>query len=300
MLLSQILDYIKQKGIPYSVERFTDTDITGISVPAESTPTSLLFFIRGIPNDFNFSYGACLIKKSAISDKASLTNVIQVEDPRLVTILVANLFKPYFSQKKALISARAVIHPEAKIGKNVIVMDNAVLGKCTVGDYTVIHPNVVVYDGVEIGALCEIDANTTLGAEGMGQNRYDDGRILKFPHFSRLIIKDNVLIGPNVTISKGILTPTIIESGCMINALVHIAHNVHIGGRTALSMGAIVGGSAKIGKGCWLAPNSTVRNQVTIADNITVGMGAVVTKSFHQHGMTLVGIPARILENEEA
>ena len=300
MLLSQILNYIKQKGIPYSVKKFTDTDITGISVPSESDSGSLLFFIRDLPHDFNFSYGACLIKSSEVSDKASLTNVIQVEDPRLVAILIANLFKPYFSQKKTSVSARAVIHPEAKIGKNVIIMDNAVLGKCTVGDYTVIHPNVVIYDGVEIGALCEIDANTTLGAEGMGQNRYDEGRILKFPHFSRLIIKDNVLIGPNVTISKGVLMPTIIESGCMINALVHIAHNVHIGERTALSMGAIVGGSAKIGKGCWLAPNSTVRNQVTIADNITVGMGAVVTKSFHQPGVTLVGIPAHIVRDEEA
>ena len=300
MLLSQILDYIKQKGIPYSIKTFTDTDITGISVPAESDSESLLFFIRDLPDDFNFSYGACLIKSSETSDKASLTNVIQVEDPRLVTILVANLFKPYFSQKKASISTRAAIHPEAKIGNNVIVMDNAVLGKCTVGDYTVIHPNVVIYDRVEIGALCEIDANTTLGAEGMGQNRYDEGRILRFPHFSRLIIKDNVLIGPNVTIVKGVLTPTIIESGCMINGLSYIAHNVHIGERTAISIGVMISGSAKIGKGCWLAPNSTVRNQVTIADNITVGMGAVVTKSFHRPVVTLVGIPARILGNEEA
>jgi len=297
MLLSQILDYIKQKGIPYSVKNFTDTDITGISVPAESNPDSLLFFIRDLPDDFNFDYGACLIKNSEASDKASLTNVIQVEDPRLVAILIANLFKPYFSQKETSISARAVIHPEARIGKNVIIMDNAVLGKCAVGHHTIIHPNVVIYDGVEIGALCEIDANTTLGAEGMGQNIYDGDRVLKFPHFSKLIIKDNVLIGPNVTISKGVLTPTIIESGCMINALVHIAHNVHIGERTALSMGTIVGGSAEIGKGCWLAPNSTIRNQVAVADNITVGMGAVVTKSFHQPGVTLVGIPARILGN---
>lgn len=300
MLLSQILDYIKQKGTPYSVENFTDTDITNISVPAESAPDSLLFFIRWLPDDFNFNYGACLIKDSETSNKASLTNVIQVEDPRLVAILIANLFKPYFSQKKTSISVSAVIHPEAKIGKNVIIMDNAVLEQCTVGDYTVIHPNVVIYNGVEIGAFCEIDANTTLGAEGMGQNRYDGDKILKFPHFSKLIIKDNVLIGPNVTISKGILTPTIIESGCMINALVHIAHNAHIGERTALSFGTMVGGSAKIGKYCWLAPNSTIRNQIIIADNITVGMGAVVTKSFLESGVTLVGIPARIIGNKKA
>ena len=298
MLLSQILDYFKQKGIPYSVKNFTDTDITHLSVPAESDSDSLLFFIRDLPDEFNFCYGVCLIKYSEVSDKAILTNVIQVEDPRLAAILIANLFKPYFSQKKTSISTRAVIHAEANIGKNVIIMDNVNLGKCTVGDYTIIHPNVVIYDNVEIGAFCEIDANTTLGAEGMGERMFDEGRILKFPHFSRLVIKDNVLIGPNVTISRGVLTPTIIESCCKINALVHIAHNVHIGERTALSMGAIVSGSARIGRDCWLAPNSTIRNKVAIADNITVGMGAVVAKSFHEPGVTLVGIPARILKDD--
>jgi len=299
MLLSEILEYIKQKGISYSINKFVDTEITRISVPSESDSNSILFFSRNLPDDFNFSYGACLIRNTEVSDKVNLANVIQVEDPRFVIILVANLFKPYFSQRESSISTKAVIHPEGRIGKNVIVMDNAILGKCTVGDYTIIYPNVVIYDGVEIGPFCEINANTTLGAEGMGAQRYDGDKILKFPHFSKLIIKENVLIGPNVTISKGILVPTVIESGCMINALVHVAHNVHIGERVAISVGVMVCGSAKIGKGCWLAPNSTIRNQVTIADNTTVGMGAIVTKSFHERGVTLVGIPAHIVRNEE-
>lgn len=295
MLLSEILDYIKQKGISYSANKLVDTEITRISVPSESDSSAILFFSRGLPHDFNFSYGACLIRNIEISDKVNLVNVIQVEDPRFVIILIANLFKPYFSQKEPSISTKAIIHPEAKIGENVIIMDNAVLGKCIIGDYTIIYPNVVIYDGVEIGSFCEINANTTLGAEGMGENRYDGDKIIKFSHFSKLVIKDNVLIGPNVTISKGVLVPTIIESGCMINALVHIAHNVHIGEKVGISMGVIICGSAKIGKGCWLAPNSTIRNQVTIADNITVGMGAVVSKSFHEPGVTLVGMPAHVL-----
>lgn len=293
MLLSEILEHIKKKGIAYSVTNFVDTEITRISVSSESDSSSILFFNRGLPDDFNFEYGACLVKNNTTPDRVSLKNIIQVENPRLAIILIATLFKPYFSQNKPSISNRAVIHPEAKIGRNVVIMDNAVLGKCTIGDYTVIYPNVVIYDGVQIGSFCEINANTTLGAEGMGSERYADGKIIRFPHFSNLIIKDNVFIGPNVTISRGVLTPTVIESGCTINALVHIAHNAYIGQNAVISMGAIICGSVEIGKNCSLAPNSTIRDGVTIADNTTVGMGAVVTKSFLKPGVTLVGAPAR-------
>ncbi len=282
--------------MPCSVADLADTEITRLSAPADSDDGSLLFFMRGLPDELDFGYGACLIESSRQWDKSGARNVVRVIDPRRAAILAANLLKPYFSQREGSISATAVVHPEAKLGRNVIVMDGAVLGRCSIGDYTIIHPNVVVYDGVEIGALCEIDASATLGAEGMGALRHDGERVLKFPHFSRLIIKDNVLIGPNVTIARGVLTPTIIETGCMINAQAHVAHNARIGRRTALSMGAIVCGSARIGQGCWLAPHSTVRNQVEIADGITVGMGAVVTKSCLRLGVTLAGVPARIMK----
>jgi len=296
MLLSEILEHIKNKGISYSVINFVDTEITHISVPSESDSNTILFFNRGLPDDFDFDYGACLVKNDIALDAVNLRNIIQVGNPRLAIILIATLFKPYFSQSESSISNKAIIHPEAKIGKNVIIMDNAVLGKCTIGDYTVVYPNVVIYDGVEIGSFCEINANTTLGAEGMGSERYTGGKFIKFPHFSNLIIQDNVFIGPNVTISRGVLTPTTIESGCTINALAHIAHNAHIGENIAINMGVIICGSAKIGKNCILAPNSTIRDGVTIADNITLGMGAVVTKSFHEPGVTLVGLPAHILK----
>jgi len=127
-------------------------------------------------------------------------------------------------------------------------MDNAVLGKCTIGDYTVIYPNIVIYDGVQIGSFCEVNANTTLGAEGMGSDRYTDGKITRFPHFSNLIIKDRVFIGPNAIIARGVLTPTTIECGCMIDAFTHIGHNSHIGDDVEIIAGAVICGSVKIGK----------------------------------------------------
>lgn len=296
MLLSEILRHIEKHGIPYSVRNFKDIEITRVSVPQQSDSHSISFFNRGLPDDFNFCYGACLVRNDMVLHGSSLRNVIQVDNPRLAIIMVAHLFKPYFSQTELSISPRTTIHPEAKIGKNVIIMDNAVLGRCTIGDYAIIYPNVVIYDDVQIGSFYEVNANTTLGAEGMGSERYTDGKIIKFPHFSNLIIKDNVFIGPNVTISRGVLTPTVIESGCTINALVHIAHNAYIGQNVVISMGAMICGSGKVGKNCFLGVGCILRVGITMGDNINVGMGAVVTKSFLEPGVTLVGVLAKIFK----
>jgi UDP-3-O-[3-hydroxymyristoyl] glucosamine N-acyltransferase len=298
MLLSKILAHLKKSEISYSISNFADVKITRITEPFQGTHDSLLFFYKGLPKEFNFDYGACIVNNSAKSAIADYRNVIAVDNPRLAIILIGQLFKPYFSQKKSAISPKAVIHPQARLGKNVIVMDNAVLGNCSVGDYTVIYPNVVIYDKTEIGSFCEINANTTLGAEGMGSERYKDGRIFKFPHFSKVSIKDDVFIGPNVTISRGVLTPTVVEKGCRVNAFAHIAHNTHIGKNVDIGIAVIICGSVKIGDGCSLAPNCTIRDGVNISDNVRVGMGAVVTKSFSESGVVLVGVPARIFNRD--
>lgn len=294
MLLSEILAHLNEKGLSYSISNFVDMDITHIAPPSKSYGDSILFFYKQIPNEFNFDYGACIVSDSAKSAKSNCRNIIAVDNPRLTIIFIGQFFKPYFSQKKSSISRRAIIHPQAQIGKNVIIMDNAILGKCTVGDYTIIYPNVVIYDKTEIGSFCEINANTTIGAEGMGSERYKEGKIMKFPHFSNAVIKDDVFIGPNVTVSRGVLTPTVVEKGCRINAFAHIAHNAYIGKNVDIRMAVIICGSARIGDGCSLAPNCTIRDGVSIPDNVRIGMGAVVTKSFSESGVVLVGVPARI------
>ena len=56
MLLSEILEHIKKKGLAYSVSNFVDTEITRISVPSESDGNSILFFSGTLPDDFNSDY----------------------------------------------------------------------------------------------------------------------------------------------------------------------------------------------------------------------------------------------------
>lgn len=49
----------------------------------------------------------------------------------------------------------------------------------------------------------------------------------------------------------------------------------------------------KLGKNCWIGMNSIILPGVVLGDNVIVGAGSVVTKSFPDGNCTLVGNPAR-------
>ncbi|ODQ44164.1 hypothetical protein PICMEDRAFT_20568, partial [Pichia membranifaciens NRRL Y-2026] len=51
-----------------------------------------------------------------------------------------------------------------------------------------------------------------------------------------------------------------------------------------------------IGDGCWLGAGATVLPGVTLGKNCVVAAGAVVTKSFLEDGLVLVGVPAKVTE----
>ncbi len=58
---------------------------------------------------------------------------------------------------------------------------------------------------------------------------------------------------------------------------------------------AVDKGSATIGDYCHLGANSVILNGIRLGNNVTVGAGAVVTKSFEEDNIVLAGVPARII-----
>ncbi len=122
-------------------------------------------------------------------------------------------------------------------------------------------------------------------------------KLEKFPHYGKVIIKNNVEIYANCSIARGSIRNTVIEEGTKIDALCHIAHNVHIGKNTQVTAGVVVGGSTIIGNNCWLGLNSTIKHKIKIGNNVIVGSGSSVIHDVEDKDI-VAGNPAKSIKNK--
>jgi UDP-3-O-[3-hydroxymyristoyl] glucosamine N-acyltransferase len=157
------------------------------------------------------------------------------------------------------IGERAVIHAGVRIGKNVSIKKG-----------TIIHTNAVIYDNVEIGYDCVIHAGVVIGADGFGYVRDGAAGYVKFPQIGRVVIEDNVEIGPNTCIDRGALGETRIGEGAKIDNMVQIAHNVQIGKRVVIASQTGISGSTVIEDDC------VIGGQVGFGDHARVLSGAII------------------------
>lgn len=216
-----------------------------------------------------------------------------VENPKLEYIRVVRSF---FEQKPDwLIHKSSIVHPEAELHKDVYIGPNCVIGRCQIDKGTVILGNCFIHDKVIIGKNVKINANTVIGSEGFSYTKLEEGNYELFPHIGGVIIENNVDIGSNTNINRGVLGNTIIKQGVKIANLVHIAHNVVIGMNSVIISNAMLGGSVVIGHNSWISPSVSIINQAVIGDNVKIGMGAVVTKNIPNNEIW-AGIPARPLD----
>lgn len=180
-----------------------------------------------------------------------------------------------YIDKTAEIDKTAIIESGVKIGAN-----------------TVIESYVVIKKGSEIGKNCIIGANSVVGREGFGIVNKNGQNNLRFPHFGRVIIYDNVEIGSFNTIDKGALENTIIEDYVMSDSQVHFGHGCSIGKNTVITAGNIISGSVNVGSNCWLGINSNLRDGITLGNNVFVGMGSNVVSNIKDNARVL-GNPAK-------
>lgn len=227
-------------------------------------------------------------------DELNLTKkaVILSFNPRLDFIRVTNLLDkgPYFSG----LDKSVKFVGENKISESVKIGASCVISNCTIGNNVTIYPNCTIHNTI-IGSNVNIYSGAQVGTDGFGYEIEKDGTLIKFSHFGRVIIKDNVDIGSNTCIDRGSINDTVIGEGSKIDNLVHIAHNVEIGKNCVIIAQSMIGGSVIIKDNVWVSPASVIRDGLTIGCNSLVGMGAVVLKNIPENEIW-IGNPAKFFK----
>lgn len=205
-------------------------------------------------------------------------------------------------KKPTLILSSSAKYDFAKVLQHFFVKDNRGISSNTsigkgvkLGEDVDIHAGVVIYDGTTVGNRVTVRANAVLGTEGLDYGRNEAGALERVPHMSSLIIQDDVDIGSNTTIQKGILRPTIIEKGSKIGPNCNIGHEVSLGKNCVVTGMTLIAGATKIGDHTFIAPHSTIKNSLTIGKNVFVGIGSLVIKDVPDN-ITVVGRPAIEIE----
>ncbi len=141
-----------------------------------------------------------------------------------------------------MISPFAHIHPNATLGKNVIVDPFAVIeDEVKIGDGTHVMSHAVVMKKVVIGKSCKIFPGAVLGA--IPQD-------LKFNGEETSVeIGDNTTIRECVTVNRGTKDKwkTVVGSNCMLMAYSHIAHDCLLGDHVIIANSVQLAGHVEIG-----------------------------------------------------
>ena len=222
---------------------------------------------------------------------------IFVENPRyeyarIVDFILANEEEDYkyIEVNGSYIAENSHIDPSVKIEPGVLIGPNVVIGRGTK-----IFSGSKIKGNVKIGEDCIIRENSVIGGYGFGFDKDYEGNNFRIPHLGGVVIGNNVEVGAITTVCSGTINPTIIRDFAKIDDHVHVAHNVDIGENSIITACAEISGSCIIGKNTWLAPNVAIINGIKIGENVTIGMGSVVTKSV-QDNEVMVGAPAEPLE----
>jgi acetyltransferase-like isoleucine patch superfamily enzyme len=215
---------------------------------------------------------------------------LKERSPRLLFSLVVQNF---FSHLGIRLDNKIAEHRE---NDQIEIADNVYIGEdVTIGEGTVIYPNVVIHNNTKIGKNCLIKSNCSIATEGLGFEKYDN-QWIRFPQIGGVELKDNVMIGPHSTIRRAALDTTLIGRGSKLGSFVNIGHNCVIGDNALFTCQCVLSGSSTIGDNLYMGVQSCTRNGVNLGDNVTIGHGAVITKSFGDQ-LTLIGNPAEPIED---
>jgi UDP-N-acetylglucosamine acyltransferase len=198
----------------------------------------------------------------------------------------------------------AYIHPEAKIGKNVVIEPFAYIAKnVIIGDDCWIGPHACILDGARLGKNCKIFPGAVVS--GIPQD-------LKFQGEETLTeIGDNTIIRECVTVNRGTEDrhKTVVGANCLLMAYVHIAHDcilgnnvvlansVNLAGHVTIEDFAILEGYVGVSQFVSIGAHSFVSGQTGVRKNVPPFTKAA-REPLQYAGVNSVGLRRRGFTNE--
>jgi acyl-[acyl carrier protein]--UDP-N-acetylglucosamine O-acyltransferase len=188
------------------------------------------------------------------------------------------------NELKIVRGVNCIIHQTCILEGNICLGDNV-----KIGPYTRIVGPVIIGDNTRIGSFVEIGENGFQITESGGKFNCD------IPHIGNVRIGSNCIISSHVNISKSLFSSsTVIGDKVSVDTFVQVSHNVQIGNNSVLGSMVVLCGGVTIGSSVKISPSVVINNKADIADNVVVGLGAVVIRKLVKEGVYF-GNPATLI-----
>ena len=204
-----------------------------------------------------------------------------------------------------MIHTLACVHPDARIGENVMIEPFVNVAKdVVIGDGTYVMSNAVILEGARIGKNCKIFPGAVIA--GIPQDLKFDGE------YSTVEIGDHTTIRECVTINRGTKTKnkTVVGNNCLLMAYVHIAHDVSIGNNSVIVSHTGIAGEVEIGDWAIIGGGTMIHQFVRIGAHAMIGGASKVRKDVPPYvkaardplayvGVNSIGLRRRGFSNEK-
>jgi UDP-N-acetylglucosamine acyltransferase len=171
------------------------------------------------------------------------------------------------------VHATAIVSPDARLGRDVVV------GPCAV-----IEERTAIGDGCEIRAHAVVKRYTTLGSG----NRVHEGAVLGGEpqdlafrdQETALVVGDRNVIREGVTIHRSTKAggATVIGSDCFLMACVHVAHDNRIGDHVILANNVMLAGHVEVGERAFVGGGAGVHQFCRVGRLAMIGGNAKVVQ----------------------
>lgn len=192
--------------------------------------------------------------------------LLVVTDPFEAYLKIVNHFRPFVASYKS-------ISDSATVGEGTVIMPNVFLGNhVSIGAHCIIHPNVSILDYTSIGNHVVIQAGSVIGSDGFYYNTKKNRELWykKMQSCGEVVIEDFAEIGAGCTIDRGVTADTRIGAGTKLDNMVHIGHDVVIGKNCLLAAQVAIAGGTTLHDGV------TLWGQVGVSKTLTLGANSTV------------------------